>query len=158
MKRAYIIAGLAYGDEGKGATVDYLCRRFPVGLVVRYNGGSQAGHNVVTPDGRHHTFSQFGSGTFIPGVRTHLSLYMLINPLNMIREEEHLREKGVTDAWDRLSIEGACLVVTPFHRIITGCLKNRAEKDATEVAGRVLACVEAITSNTTKKSCLQWIS
>ena len=116
MKRAFLVAGLAWGDEGKGATVDYLTWKHNADLVVRYNGGSQAGHNVVTPDGRHHTFQQFGSGMFHPGVRTHLSRFMLINPMNMMREEEHLREVGITDAWQRTTVDPRALIITPFHR------------------------------------------
>ena len=123
MNTAYLIAGLAFGDEGKGATVDFLCRRRQADLVVRYNGGAQAAHNVVTPDGRHHTFSQFGSGTFIPGVRTHLSRFVLVNPLNMMREEEHLREVGVLDAWQRLTVEDKALIITPYHKAVNRILE-----------------------------------
>ena len=43
MKRAIITVGLGFGDEGKGATVDYLTRHYDADLVVRYCGGSQAG-------------------------------------------------------------------------------------------------------------------
>jgi adenylosuccinate synthase len=88
----------------------------PNGTVVRFNGGPQAGHNVVTPDGRHHTFSQFGAGTFVPGVRTFLSRFMLIEPYALIRENHHLQSKGVTDAIDRLSIDARCPVITPAHQ------------------------------------------
>src|SRR5258708_30654998 len=63
MKRAIITVGLGFGDEGKGATVDFLPRRLEADLVVRYCGGSQAGHNVELPDGLRHTFAQFGAGT-----------------------------------------------------------------------------------------------
>ena len=63
MKRAVIVQGLGFGDEGKGATVDFLARELSADLVVRYCGGSQAGHNVVLPDGRRHAFAQFGAGT-----------------------------------------------------------------------------------------------
>ena len=69
-----IVVDLGFGDAGKGATVDYLCSPdadLNVSAVVRFNGGAQAAHNVVV-DGRHHTFSQFGSGTF-SGVSTILS-------------------------------------------------------------------------------------
>jgi adenylosuccinate synthase len=75
MKRAIITVGLGFGDEGKGATVDALTRQFEADLVVRYCGGSQAGHNVQLPDGRRHTFSQFGAGTLAgtpSGARTYL--------------------------------------------------------------------------------------
>ena len=87
-KEVILLGGLGYGDEGKGSIVDYLTRIKKAGVVVRYNGGAQAGHNVVTPDRLHHTFSQFGSGTFIPGVKTHLSRFVVLNPLGMMREEE----------------------------------------------------------------------
>lgn len=113
---ALIVVGLGFGDEGKGKIVDYLARtERDVTHVVRYNGGPQAGHRVVTDDGRSHVFSQFGSGTFVDGVQTHLSRFMLIDPLTMFNEEKHLRECGATDAFDRLSIDLRCLVITPFH-------------------------------------------
>ena len=115
MSRAWLLTDLTYGDAAKGATVDYLARSEPVHTVVRFNGGPQAGHNVVTPDGRHHTFSQFGSATFLPDVITYLSRYMLINPLNAFKEEEHLQSLGVTDAFDRMFVHPECLVITPFH-------------------------------------------
>ncbi len=141
---AILVAGLGFGDCGKGGIVDFLARRAalegpvsvptakPFGeagsgphaarrsgasvLVVRYNGGPQAGHNVVTADGRHHTFSQFGSGTFVPGARTLLSRFMLIEPYAMFREAEHLRAVGVADALDRLTIDARCPVITPAQQ------------------------------------------
>ena len=59
--RAIITVGLGFGDEGKGATVDYLARQHQADLVVRYCGGAQAGHNVQLPCGRRHTFSETSS-------------------------------------------------------------------------------------------------
>jgi adenylosuccinate synthase len=93
--------------------------------VVRFNGGAQAAHNVVTPDGRHHTFAQFGSGTFTPGVRTHLSRFMLVDPLALAAEAAHLRSLGVTDALDRLTVDRDALLTTPYHRAA-----NRARESA----------------------------
>lgn len=119
MNKAIIVAGMACGDEAKGATVDFLCRTEGAGLVIRYNGGHQAAHNVVLDDEgstRHHTFSQFGSGSFVPGVRTHLSRFMMINPIAMMEEEEHLRLVGVDDMWDRTTVDPKCAIVTPYHR------------------------------------------
>jgi adenylosuccinate synthase len=57
VKKAILVAGLVWGDEGKGSVVDYLVRKHKAGVVVRYNGGAQAAHNVVTPEGLQHTFS-----------------------------------------------------------------------------------------------------
>ena len=114
-KQVILTAGLGYGDEGKGTMVDYLTRLYGAGLVVRYNGGAQAGHNVVDSFGRCHTFSQFGSGTLVSGTKTHLSESMIVNPLSMMREHEHLVEIGMDDALQRLTIDERALVTTPFQ-------------------------------------------
>ena len=113
--RALVVIGLGYGDEGKGTIVDALVRAHGAGTVVRFNGGAQAAHNVVAPDGRHHTFAQFGSGTFVPGVRTFLSRFVLLHPQALLAEERHLRAAGVSDALARLTIDADCAVTTPFH-------------------------------------------
>ncbi len=115
-QQVLIIVDLGYGDCGKGTMVDFLTRKEKAQTVVRFNGGSQAAHNVITPDGRHHTFAQFGSGTFVPGTRTHLSRFMLVDPLNMLTEERHLRRLGVTDAFERTTIEGEALIISPFQK------------------------------------------
>ena len=115
-KTAILIADLGYGDAGKGSIVDALTRSRMAHTVVRYNGGAQAAHSVLTPEGRQHTFAQFGSGTFVPGVRTHLSRYMLLHPFAMLAEERHLHALGVHDAFQRASIERDALVITPFQQ------------------------------------------
>jgi len=113
-----IVVDLGFGDAGKGTVVDWLCSRGPepVHAVVRFNGGAQAAHNVVAPDGRHHTFAQFGSGTFSPGVRTHLSRFMMVDPLALAAEAGHLRGLGVPDALERLTIDRDALLTTPYHQ------------------------------------------
>lgn len=116
MNRAYVVAGLAFGDEGKGSITDFLTRRHNAELVVRYNGGPQAAHNVVTAEGVHHTFSQFGSGT-LAGARTFLSRHMLIEPFALARESDVLRSKGVIAPLSGLSIDPECVVVTPWHKL-----------------------------------------
>ena len=114
--RAYIVVDLGFGDSGKGLLTDFLVRRFDASLVVRYNGGAQAGHNVVTPDGRHHTFSQFGSGTFIPHVKTYLSRHVVIHPGALLLEGDILESKGISNPFSRLRVSEQALVVTPFHQ------------------------------------------
>lgn len=121
MKRAVITVGLGFGDEGKGATVDFLARRLEADLVVRYCGGSQAGHNVQLPDGRRHTFSQFGAGTLANASdppRTYLGPNVIIDPLALAREARHLTELGVRDPARLLTIHPRCLVATPWHQTL----------------------------------------
>ncbi len=113
---AYIVADLGFGDSGKGSMVDFLVRQHNAATVVRFNGGAQAAHNVALPDGRHHVFAQFGSGTFVPGVRTHLSRFMLVDPVALWQEDLHLQAVGVFDAFNRLSIDERAPVVTCFQR------------------------------------------
>lgn len=117
MAEAIIVIGMGYGDEGKGSITDFLVRRHNAKTVVRYNGGSQAAHTVVAPSGQTHTFAQFGSGTLVPGVRTHLSQYMKVDPLNMLVEESALQNIGVHDAFTRTTIDENALIITPFHKL-----------------------------------------
>lgn len=113
------VVDLGFGDAGKGTIVDSICSEispYPkVGLVVRFNSGPQAGHNVWTPDGREHTFSMFGSGTF-HRVPTYLSEYVFINPYNIVAEAEHLAVNGVDNPLKLLWIDRFCPVITPYHK------------------------------------------
>ncbi|GAB4060080.1 adenylosuccinate synthetase [Catellatospora paridis] len=122
--RHVIVVDLGYGDAGKGTIVDWLCATRPVTTVIRFNGGAQAAHNVVTPDGRHHTFAQFGSGT-LHGVRTHLSRFMMVDPLALAAEAGHLAELGVAAPFELLTVDRQALLTTPWHRAA-----NRAREAA----------------------------
>ena len=127
-QHAHIVIDLGFGDCGKGTIVDALVRKHKAHSVFRFNGGAQAAHNVVTSDGRHHTFQQFGSGTFVPGVRTILSEFMLVQPWILSSEEALLQQVGVTDAFDRLFIHERALITTPFHRAANQ-MRERARGD-----------------------------
>lgn len=122
MQRALIVAGLGFGDEGKGSVVDWLVRRHDAELVVRYNGGPQAAHHVVLADGRVHCFAQLGAGALLPGVRTFLSRYMLVDPLALQAEVQALlrccSESDPGVIYERLFIDPRCVLVTPFHRLM----------------------------------------
>ncbi len=110
--------GLGFGDEGKGKVVDALVRRTVARTVVRFGGGPQAAHHVVTPEGRVHCFAQFPSGLLVAGTRGWIAREMLIDPLALGREAEALALAGATDGRERLRIDPGCRVVTPFHRLV----------------------------------------
>jgi adenylosuccinate synthase len=136
-----IVADLGYGDAGKGGVVDWLCSRPEnrVHTVVRYNGGAQAAHNVVTGDGRWHTFAQFGSGTLRSatrngGTRTFLSRYMMVDPLAMASEAEHLSALGLASPFGLVAVDQDALLTTPYHQAA-----NRAREQA-RGAGRHGSC------------------
>ncbi|MRS01999.1 adenylosuccinate synthetase [bacterium] len=114
--RVYVIVDLGFGDAGKGLITDFLVRQTQAGVVVRYNGGAQAGHNVVTPEGVHHTFSQFGSGSFTAGVKTYLAKDMVVHPGALIFEGDVLVKKGISDIFSRIKIAPQALIITPYHQ------------------------------------------
>lgn len=116
-KTARIVVGLGFGDESKGSMVDFICRNFGSDLVVRFNGGSQAAHNVVTDDGKHHTFAQIGSGAFIPGIRTLISRYMFWDPVALACEVNVLAEKIKMNPLDHHYIDERAPIITPFHLV-----------------------------------------
>jgi adenylosuccinate synthase len=115
--KAILVAGLGFGDEGKGSIVDSLVRETKASLVVRFHGGAQAAHNVVLKDGREHCFSQFGSGT-LAGARTHLSRFMLIDPTALLNESLHLKSLGIENPFELMTINPDAPIITPYHRIM----------------------------------------
>ncbi|WP_164879667.1 adenylosuccinate synthetase [Afifella aestuarii] len=107
--------GASYGDEGKGRTVDWLAASSgPKALVVRSNGGAQAGHTVETPKGRRHVFHHVGSGTF-RGARTHLSRYMVSHPILFAEEVTALSRHLDLPA---ISADPRGFVTTPFDMMV----------------------------------------
>jgi adenylosuccinate synthase len=120
---AYGIVDLGFGDSGKGTIVDFLTRHTGAKLVVRFNGGAQAGHNVVTTDGKHHTFSQFGSGSLVPGVKTVLSQDVAVHPIALQAEAKHLESLGVENPMENLIIHENCLITTPYHQALN-CIRE----------------------------------
>ena len=127
MRRSIITVGLGFGDEGKGATVDSLCRLFSADLVIRYCGGAQAGHTVVLPNGQSHVFSQFGAGT-LAGVETYLDQHVIIDPLSLREEAKHLNQLNVLNPYEKFSVHEQCLVTTPYHRALNR-LRELARSD-----------------------------
>jgi len=104
-----IVVGMSFGDEGKGAFVNYLCSQSKNPLVVRFNGGHQAGHTVVVGEKRH-IFSNFGSGTLL-GAPTFWSEYCTVNPVGVQKEGAVLKGLGVEP---RLMLSENAMVTTPF--------------------------------------------
>lgn len=115
MISGHAVIGAGYGDEGKGLITDYLASRSPSGTtVVRFNGGAQAGHTVVTPEGHRHVFGHLGAGTFA-GCPTHLSRFFIVNPILFNRELESLKAFGLRPA---VTVHGDALVSTPIDMYI----------------------------------------
>jgi len=117
MKTADVVIGAHYGDEGKGLITDYLASKHSVALVVRFNGGAQAGHTVVTPNGQRHVFGHFGSGTLL-NHPTYLSKYFIVNPALFVKELDTLDNKNPV-----VFISPDAFVTTPFEMLINQALE-----------------------------------
>ena len=102
------VVGAQFGDEGKGLLVDALAT--PSTLVVRHNGGAQAGHTVVTPDGRRHAFRHVGAGA-LRGAATLLSRFFVVNPVVFADEILALAERRVEPT---VYVDWRAPVTTPF--------------------------------------------
>lgn len=106
------VIGLGFGDEGKGLTTSYLVSQSEAPLVVRFNGGHQAGHTVVH-NGIRHVFSNYGSGS-LQNAPTYWSKFCTVNPNALGNEFNILKEKGITP---KIYIDPMCPVTTPFDII-----------------------------------------
>lgn len=92
MNTARIVIGANFGDEGKGLVTDFLCAQ-GADIVVRFNGGAQAGHTVVTPDNDRHVHRHYGSGS-LQGIPTFLSQFFVCNPILFFEERDQLIALG----------------------------------------------------------------
>lgn len=115
MTSATVIIGANLGDEGKGLLTDFhAARDGRDALVVRFNGGAQAGHTVVTPDGRRHVFSHFGSGSFA-GAATYLSRFFVAHPTLFLREQAQLAALGLAPA---VHLDPRSPLTTPYDMLV----------------------------------------
>jgi adenylosuccinate synthase len=112
-----VVIGSGYGDEGKGATVNYLST--PNSTVIRFNGGAQAGHTVVH-NGFRHVFSHFGSGT-LKGAKTHLSRFFVCNPIGFYMELKHLLSYNIPT----ISVSPKCYVTIPYDHAINRAIEDK---------------------------------
>ncbi len=128
-----IIVGAQWGDEGKGKITDMLAAN--VDLVVRYQGGNNAGHTVVVGD---QTFKLhlIPSGILYPGCCCVIGNGVVIDPEVLIAEFKALQEKGVTVNSDRLKISSSAHVILPFHKTLDGHQEAVRDEDKIGTTGR----------------------
>lgn len=119
------IFGLSWGDEGKGKIVDLLCPAFDV--VVRYNGGANAGHTVCVGS---ETFALhlLPSGVLHKGVESVIASGVVVDPIALVGEIDSLAERGV-DCAERLKLSDRAHLVMPYHKIEDQLSEQRAGDD-----------------------------
>ena len=121
------IVGVNWGDEGKGRMVDYLAGRFQV--VVRYQGGNNAGHTVINEYGKT-ALNLLPSGIFHRETVNLLGVGTVIDLKHLNGEMAKLREKGVVIAPENLRISERAMIVLPFHPLQDKLEEQRLGKDS----------------------------
>ena len=116
-----VILGAQWGDEGKGKIVDLLAPNFE--YVVRYQGGSNAGHTVIV-QGKKYTLHLIPSGILHEGKKNIISNGVVVDLEELIKEMNSVRDR-VNNFKNRLYISDRSHVVFPYHKILDG-LSERA--------------------------------
>ena len=111
---AVVLIGAQWGDEGKGKATDLLGGRVP--YVVRYQGGNNDGHTVITPDGERYALHLIPSGILTPGCTPVIGNGVVIDPEVLIGELAGLEERGVDTS--RLVISSDAHLIMPHHRAL----------------------------------------
>ena len=119
MSNNLVIVGTQWGDEGKGKITDFLAQKADV--VVRYQGGNNAGH-TINFDGKKFALQSIPSGIFTPHIVNIMANGMVINPKAMLDELHSLEERGIKDY--QLFISDRAQVIMPYHIMLDGASEN----------------------------------
>ncbi len=106
----YTVLGAQWGDEGKGKITDYLAEK--ADLVVRYQGGNNAGHTVVIGENTY-KLHLIPSGIFYADKLAVIANGVVVNPFALLEEIQYLNDKGVTT--DNLRISDRAHIILPTH-------------------------------------------
>ena len=108
-----VVIGTQWGDEGKGKIVDFLAEKAEV--VVRYQGGNNAGHTVIVKDAEF-KLHLLPSGILYPGTLCVVGNGVVIDPAVMLRELQDMKDKGIDTSGLRVS--NRAHVIMPYHRLL----------------------------------------
>lgn len=121
MKNSAIV-GINWGDEGKGRMVDLLTQDYDV--VVRFQGGGNAGHTVINEKGKF-ALHLLPSGIFRDGVVNILGNGVALDPENLFKEIEDVRAKGISITPENLKISDRASLLLPWHRDLDALEEQR---------------------------------
>jgi adenylosuccinate synthase len=129
---AVVLIGAQWGDEGKGKATDLLGDR--VQWVVRYQGGNNAGHTVVLPDGQKFALHLIPSGILTPGVTSVIGNGVVVDPGVLLEELAGLDEQGVDTS--KLLISADAHLIMPYHVAIDKVTERYLGKAKIGTTGR----------------------
>jgi adenylosuccinate synthase len=115
------VIGAQWGDEGKGKIIDLIADRADV--VVRFQGGANAGHTVIV-EGRKHVFQLLPSGVLHSGKLNVIGNGVVVDPEQLLMEVDEFTKNGI-DLTGRLKVSGAAHVVMPYHKVIDRLQEGR---------------------------------
>lgn len=121
---ATVIVGAQWGDEGKGKATDLLADT--TDLVVRYQGGNNAGHTVIVGD-QVFKLHLIPSGILYPHVTPVIGAGVVVDPKVLLQELDGLVEQGL-DAFDRVRVSGSAHLIMPYHRELDMLIERRLGK------------------------------
>lgn len=136
-----VVIGAQWGDEGKGKIVDYLASESK--SVVRYSGGANAGHTIVS-EGVQYALHLVPSGILHPGKTVYLGAGMVIDPEALFKELDELKSKGIE--WEgRVFISDRAHLVLPRYREMDK-KRDAARKRPIGTTGRGIGTTYALKS------------
>ncbi|MFQ5947388.1 MAG: adenylosuccinate synthase [Acidimicrobiia bacterium] len=116
---ATIVVGTQWGDEGKGKVTDLLAER--ADMVVRYQGGNNAGHTVVVGDEKF-KLTLIPSGVLYPGVTPIIGNGCVVDPAVLLEEMHALAARGIDTS--RVRVSGNAHLIMPYHRKLDAVLER----------------------------------
>ena len=119
------VTGINWGDEGKGRVIDLLAEQADV--VVRYQGGNNAGHTVVTTQGKF-VLNLLPSGILHPGVVCVLGDGMVVDLEHLSQEIHEIEKKGIRVTPDHLKLSKRATISMPWHKVQDELEENRLAK------------------------------
>ena len=128
---ATVIVGLQWGDEGKGKTTDFLAEQ--TAMVVRYQGGDNAGHTVVRGD-EVFKLRLTPSGVLYPHITSVIGNGVVVNPLTLIDELDTLTARGIDVG--RVRVSRSSHVIMPYHVALDRANESRLGGAAVGTTGR----------------------
>lgn len=133
MPNNVIVLGTQWGDEGKGKIADLLTGK--ASLVVRSQGGNNAGHTLVVGD-KKIVVRLVPSGILHPTCKCLIGSGVVVNPDALFGEIEELKAAGVTDAEERIKVSAGCALLLPIHPAIDKGAEKKRGKNAIGTTGR----------------------
>ncbi len=118
------VVGAQWGDEGKGRIIDYLAQK--VDVVIRFQGGDNAGHTVINQYGKH-ALHLIPSGIFNPATQNIIGTGCVVNPQSLLAEMEALTAAGIN--LDNLWISSRATMLLPYHRTLDVLEEGARGKD-----------------------------